>query len=647
MKLAAKKKEKEKPVAGGEKKSKRKASRGSGEGLAKLKSFVVNHIEKLLLGTMGLFALFLVYSGFSKDPLDKDPDAVRAAISQARSSIDRQTWAQVKQERQPEPDRFDQQAEQDIISIDPTAYAMIVPFHPRLQEQGKRRTDPELLAPFDIEVRPGFGALAIKSSNRESSISSVVGQNSTDLRSIPSELTDRMRDKVETSMGGTYQGRFFVAITGLIPYQKQFEIYREAFEGAAEYDTERDVPTYVGLEIERAEVQTDGTLSPWEPLNTYQAMSEPEALWESRLDERADQDHLLRDLVMPLPPLVLRDLDQWARHSSVPEDDANQVPAGGEPRGEPEAGQATEQPPRRSWSDRPNSRSAGTRHGTPAADEPPPETTSGEVAQPLLKVENGMLRFFDFTVEPGKKYQYRVQAVLEDPNNPESGKIPAPASCEPDVVLRRESATDHFRQTAWSEPTDTVVVPTGDRVLASTASMPNTLDLEVGSRTISVERRATDEPTIDLVAVTWKADGPYDVPVPLKAARGSVLNGAVEKAEAIDPAASRVRALNNYRYATGAMVLDIYGGSIYPGSNLTAPGFVLVRTADGRLEFRAESADFAQVELNTIPPDEEAAREAERRRTEAEQAEERGRAGDRDRAPPAEGRGNLRRQRDR
>ena len=29
-----------------------------------------------------------------------------------------------------------------------------------------------------------------------------------------------------------------------------------------------------------------------------------------------------------------------------------------------------------------------------------------------------LLRFFDFTVEPGKKYKYQVQLVLADPNYP-------------------------------------------------------------------------------------------------------------------------------------------------------------------------------------------------------------------------------------
>ena len=34
----------------------------------------------------------------------------------------------------------------------------------------------------------------------------------------------------------------------------------------------------------------------------------------------------------------------------------------------------------------------------------------------IRTVPNWLLRFFDFSVEPGKKYKYRVQLVMLDPN---------------------------------------------------------------------------------------------------------------------------------------------------------------------------------------------------------------------------------------
>jgi hypothetical protein len=138
---------------------------------------------------------------------------------------------------------------------------------------------------------------------------------------------------------------------------------------------------------------------------------------------------------------------------------------------------------------------------------------------------------------------------------------------------------------------------------------------------LRLERRATDEPTVDVMTLTWKADGPYDVPVQVNAARGAVLNGKVPKTEAVDPTVSRIRTLHDYDYTTGAMVVDIYGG--FPlGGDLVAPGFVLVRRADGTLEFHAEMTDFDTVQDNTIPADEEEARRAEETRDEKRVQEE-------------------------
>jgi hypothetical protein len=191
---------------------------------------------------------------------------------------------------------------------------------------------------------------------------------------------------------------------------------------------------------------------------------------------------------------------------------------------------------------------------------------------------------------------------LEDPNNPVDNAKPSDANCEPEVLTRVISATEKVRRTTWSEPTDTVVVPIGHRVLVQSVEAPNLA--AVGARQIRIERKATDEPLANLMTLTWKVDGPYDVPVVLKVGRGAVLNGTADKTEAVDPVAGRVRTLSGYRFTTDAIVLDVYGGFSPPGLP-PSPGFMLVRTADGRLEFHSESSDFAAVKKNTIPPPEE------------------------------------------
>lgn len=60
-----------------------------------------------------------------------------------------------------------------------------------------------------------------------------------------------------------------------------------------------------------------------------------------------------------------------------------------------------------------------------------------------------LFRYFDFSVEPGKTYRYRVRLVL---NNPNYGRLPSEANGEAQVV---EGET---RTTEWSEPTPPVSI---------------------------------------------------------------------------------------------------------------------------------------------------------------------------------------------
>jgi hypothetical protein len=610
MKLGTKKPKVASGIVGGEaaekeKKPKRKASRGSGNSVAAAKEFLKLHVEKLLLGAMALAALLLIYVGFSKEPLGTSPDTIMSAVTTAQTSINSATWTDVKQQRFPEPDTFDQRATLDTISIDRDAYAIAQPLHPRLQERGKLRTDPELLPPFDIHVEAGYGALSIKAPEGRSNYSEIARTSSEEFRDIPS--TFRANRRGETNMGGDFEGRFFVAITGLVPYKKQFDIYQAAFDGTAEYNAERDVPKYFGLEIERAEVNADGTLGQWVALKTVAGMKQEPMRWSGRAEERAEQDYILPMMAMDIPPIAMRDVTPWAVHPSIPKVDL--LESGGRAVEERKDEAAVAPTDELKWGSADSAsgekregvmHEPGRREPTGAEDSAYP---SGEAAEPLLKVENGMLRYFDFTVEPGKAYAYRVQAVLEDPNNPEDGARPSDASCEPTVIVRRKEASEPIRTTPFSEPSSTVRVPSGNVVLAGSVNAP--IEVAVGPNKVRIPRRPTDEPTVKVLALAWDSKGPYDAVIQTDVARGAVVNGVAD-AEAIDPSVQRVRMLKQYRYQTDTMVLDIYGGSkIKSSDDLTAPGYMLVMDPYGRLQFRGEMEDRPRYEENFIPPEEE------------------------------------------
>ena len=71
--------------------------------------------------------------------------------------------------------------------------------------------------------------------------------------------------------------------------------------------------------------------------------------------------------------------------------------------------------------------------------------------------EYKLLRFFDFNVEPGKQYVYRVRLALLNPNH----------SVKPAVLKNPDLAKQQpYLITKWSDPSNSVSVPYDTRVLA-------------------------------------------------------------------------------------------------------------------------------------------------------------------------------------
>ena len=68
-----------------------------------------------------------------------------------------------------------------------------------------------------------------------------------------------------------------------------------------------------------------------------------------------------------------------------------------------------------------------------------------------------LFRFFDFSVEPGKYYRYRVKLLLSNPNH----EVPV------QYLEREELRVQPYLETEWSVLTDAVRVPLDSRVLAA------------------------------------------------------------------------------------------------------------------------------------------------------------------------------------
>jgi hypothetical protein len=364
--------------------------------------------------------------------------------------------------------------------------------------------------------------------------------------------------------------------------------------------------------------------------------------WAAEAVEVVDPRYLDNDgvLAFPLPPLVGRDWGAEVSHSEIPL--ASKASAEPEPDApQPDDKQATPAAPTEdlfSGGDA-SATGAGSRRRPPASmgrggggremgrgeeygggriqyrsseapqggrgrEYGPParggsRNTSSEMAP---QVANWLLRFFDFSVEPGKKYVYRVQLVLQDPNDPnqhsETGNrlVNADALDKPvlDRLKAEKAVADKagkqpkpIRMTAWSDPTPTVSIPLAGNVRVASAK--------------PASDRFNDEPVATLLVESFGSD---DKGKAVQAAqeedfrRGSVAN-MVKDAEVLISGGQQalIDVQKNFPFRTGVTILDIDGGDPLT-KDIKKPARVLLMDPAGQLFVQNEVDDADAVQLH-------------------------------------------------
>ncbi len=110
-----------------------------------------------------------------------------------------------------------------------------------------------------------------------------------------------------------------MVVLALVEYEKQWDEYKRTFENAAGYLPARDQPNYVAIAVERAEVPDD----PQAPLVWQKIGSTNEALkevpnWAGIYDEVAHPLYVLGATTLPIPPIVMREIDDLVVHPDIP-----------------------------------------------------------------------------------------------------------------------------------------------------------------------------------------------------------------------------------------------------------------------------------------------------------------------------------------
>ena len=506
--------------------------------LASIKSWLLNHGEKVAFGLILLVFVLFTYSALQRESLEatKAPERLQELASTVQNHVTNSKWDANRQKIQV----IDYQLRAQSKPVDNTAYKQAFPLNPPIAEDKAKRDAPTILGPEELQVRAGFGVFAFRGANA-------------------SPTTPAAGDPKASE--GELKPQAWVVVTGVVPVQKQEQEYQRVFERAAG-GSGQDVPVYAVPILERVEVDASNKeLGAWQPVPDPRPFEEK---WQGKSEEIASQKYIDPNLTGNLGPLHNGSWDVAVTHPKVPlsGEEAQAAPAAApaatDEKAAPEAS-------RYRFNEQPGAKA-------PAADAAP---ATSKPANEVVAYR--LLRAFDYTVEPNKRYRYRVILDLKNPN----------FGLSPQYLAKPELAKAEGLSSAPSEPTAAVTVPDGQGVLAGT--------VEAGTKTL--------EPTVTLMLTTIDKAGTEAGTELAKVSRGSVANARDRKVTVPGSQGAKELTLD---FAPNMLVLDIYGGKPLSRKNasLKAPGEVLLLDANGNMIVRHELDDRQQYERFAVRDEE-------------------------------------------
>lgn len=424
------------------------------------------------------------------------------------------------------------------------------------------------------------------------------------------------------------RGQRWVVLTGLVPYGKQIERFQDYFKTAQQRNPQTDFPAYRGYIVQRAEVSS---ADPNAPLNWsetfYSGTARKEATneWASRaqmISEVVDPIFLDTDgvnkgpvLSFPLPPLVDREWDESVVHKpDIPFFRREYGMLNPEEEVGPE-GAAPEDPFASGDSNRPFYDRRSAVYTPPSRGYEGPMTGSYLLGQANRAPKHLLFRFFDFNVEAGKRYRYRVRLVLWNPNLTvedryltdevlaKKTQIEEQAEKECSAGNTRAAGAILWKwklvESDWTEPSDVISVPRNSRLLALSVRPP----------------RAGADRSGDVMVISWVEDRGIEAFSEQSVGRGKVANfrgrrfpetkqprksskSPLEEVQMYAPPEGLETGLDEpppVDYLTDTLVLDMHGGETIRGKDrLKRPGAILLLDPDGALVVRHELDDLTE-----------------------------------------------------
>ena len=537
-------------------------------------NFILEHSEKVLLGAFILvFAVIIYGAAVRREKFDKTPNDLLDKCTNAKRSLDGERPERMKellQEQQAREDKGDYKKVADKIAelskqgISVKPYESDVALDKPLFGQRGKRGQPELYDVAELRSTADFGALQYIEASSGGAAAPPPRQGGRPAQPPVARVTGN----------AAVRGKHWVVITGLVPVEMQANAYRKIFGDSIGYDPVNDVPTYAGYFVERAEINSpadEKNPSFSKKFNSVDAEKEAAKDWPQPQADVVEGKYIDPILTFPLGPLQYRGWGANVAH-------APEIPLlnayGGT---EGETGDKTDfqnggDNPRAEAGSPPGQygRSSGIRGGGNG-----PESAASK-----------LLRFFDFTVEPGKSYIYRVSLVLKNPNS----------TIDASKLEKAEFAKEKY---LYTNPvlTDRVDVPKDTQILVGAAKSEA---LEPGKFPVVLKTWAQKSGRAGYLPVTNVDHGQV-----LNLLNQTVVPVANESPTPASPDAEDVKA----DLITDATLLDMDGGkkiTAGKGPKSTVPREMLFMVVNGKsitLMLREELDDTAEINRITTKPE--------------------------------------------
>ncbi|WP_417750079.1 hypothetical protein [Rosistilla oblonga] len=476
----------------------------------------------------------------------------------------------------------------------------------------------------------------------------------------------------------------FIAGTAVMPNELLNEAFQDALGDATGFDPRRDRPRYIAFRVIRADVTDRSVDQLEEPNDAKIEAKEGDWVvttsdgfmnrmyikhWAGYSPEVISPAYMDSVLTMPIPPLLIQDYMKFAVHPQVPlagqkkrdttEVKEEVVEVDTELTG-PSTGTrldigALKQ--RRPAGPGMGSGMMGAEgmmgsEGMMGAEMMmgsegmmPPEMMMGSEGMMgpggmmgstvVVASEYKLIRFYDFRdsprrnengPQPGRKYVYRIQVAVEDPNYPINGRFAPPLkTLDPEVLdrVQRRTAEDAvitkqqgstyrsgYLWSAWSEPSPPASLPELTWFAGGSIKPETTTTLE--GKTFE-----KSPATADIVAVNWDWGFATERTAEFETAtRGSVLDKASFTDEIVNPSTLSIKQLDGASVKSRGVLVDIAGGENLAVIDeeeepMVAPGKMLLFDAQGNLVVQHEIEDAFRFRRYTFADEREKLQKAQ------------------------------------